>query len=76
MTICFTDNRALAKFCQKCIFQTDRYFAIPKLGSVTDIVIKPSINQAEIGRFCDMSVSDIENLLRENKVKFNWVSQY
>lgn len=75
MTICFNDARDLAKFVKTCIMDSNRYYAQSVFGTTADYIIKSAWKTVEITN-SDISVEETENLLKERKVKYNWVNLY
>ena len=77
MTICFYDEKDLAKFCAKCIADYDRYSACFVFGYMVDIVIKPFCKQVTLdNEFLNCSVEDVEHILKVRKIKYRWVNQF
>lgn len=75
MTICFNNHYEQSKFFARCIFKSNGH-------KDTYSPIFDNVNclfccgyQVEVKSYV-LSVSDVENLLKENKVKYNWVNQY
>ena len=75
MTICFNNHYEQSKFFARCIFKSnghkDTYSPIFDnvnclFGCGYQVEVKSDV----------LSVSDVENLLKENKVKYHWVNQY
>lgn len=73
MTICLKNSAETAKFFARCLFKKTcmNNFAICNFNEVTYF---SGFEQVTIGT--DKSVSDVENLLKENKVKYLWVNPY
>lgn len=75
MTICFNNDYERCKFFARCLYKNsghkDTYSPIfddvnAVFGCGCHVEVKSHL----------LSVSDVENLLKENKVKYNWVNQY
>lgn len=75
MTICFNNDFERCKFFARCLYKSnghrDTYSSIFDsvnclFGCGYQVEVKSDV----------LSVSDVENILKENKVKYNWVNQY
>lgn len=72
MTVQFKTTHEISKFAKKLLYIGCCANALySKFDKVT---FHTHLNQLECET--DLSVEDMENLLKENKIKFNWVSQW
>lgn len=75
MTICIEKDWEKAKFFERCLFHREKGCCKECTYQNFDKV-EMSLRFPTITVETDLSVDEVENLLKENKVKYLWVNQY
>ena len=73
MTICLKNSAETAKFFAKVLF-TKTCMRDCSICNFDEIKYLSGFEQVSLRT--DKSVADVENMLKENKVKYLWVNQY
>ena len=72
MTICVQDNYNAKKFFERCMYRgSHKDCTFPNFREVQMLT-----DFKQISVESEMTCEEVENLLKENKVKYLWVSQF
>lgn len=74
MTICITKMAMKRKFFAKCLFTDDRCedSVLPLLGSLQVV----NLRGCTIHFDTDMSIKEVEDMLKKKGVKYEWIQEF